>query len=221
MNLSKCAEYFTPSSDRVHIVGCGSVGSTIAENLARCGVKNITLWDFDYVESHNISNQMFRECDIGQLKCEALKDILCDINPECKDTVKVEQKGWQGKVLSGYVFLCPDSIEVRRNFCESAMSNVNIKAVFDIRTMLEGAQHYAADWRDQKSKQDLLNTMQFSHEEAAESTPVSACGVTLGVSPTVRAICSVAVANFINFQRNKGLKKFVMFNVFDMTLDAF
>ena len=47
MDLSKSYEYFQPEKDnsRLHIVGCGSVGSTLAENLARCGLTNFTLWD--------------------------------------------------------------------------------------------------------------------------------------------------------------------------------
>ena len=40
MDLSKSYDFFQPEKDnsRIHIVGCGSVGSTLAENLARCGV---------------------------------------------------------------------------------------------------------------------------------------------------------------------------------------
>ena len=62
MDLSKSYEYFQPEklTDRVHIIGCGSVGSTVAENLARSGVTKFTLWDFDVVEPHNLANQMFR-----------------------------------------------------------------------------------------------------------------------------------------------------------------
>ena len=48
------------------------------------------------------------------------------------------------------------------------MDSPYVKAVFDFRTLLEGAQHYAADWKDTKMKQDLLNSMQFSHEEAKD-----------------------------------------------------
>jgi len=73
MDLSKSYEFFKPEKDqsRIHIVGCGSVGSTVAENLARCGVTKMTLWDFDTVEPHNLANQMFREKDVGKLKVEA------------------------------------------------------------------------------------------------------------------------------------------------------
>lgn len=223
MDLSKSYEFFQPEKDdsKIHIVGCGSVGSTIAENLARCGVKNMVLWDFDTVEAHNIVNQMFRQQDVGKSKVEALKDILCDINPELSDTVELKPDGWQGKLMSGYIFLCVDNIELRKQIVEKHMDSPYVKAVFDFRTLLESAQHYAADWSDYKMKQDLLKSMQFSHEEAAAETPVSACGVTLGVATTVRLVCALGVNNYINFVKGNGIKKLVIIDGFNFMLDAF
>lgn len=224
MNLSKSYDFFSPDKDdtRIHIVGCGSVGSTLAENLARCGVKNFTLWDFDKVEQHNICNQMFTEQDVGELKVNALKRILREINPDINDSnLKLKPKGWNGETLAGYIFLCVDSIEIRKAIVEKHFSSPFVKAVFDFRTVLESAQHYAADWTDLKQKQNLLNSMQFSHEEAAEETPVSACGVTLGVATTVRLVCALGVNNYINFVKGNGLKKFIMIDGFNFILDAF
>lgn len=223
MDLSKSYEFFQPEKDnsRIHIVGCGSVGSTIAENLARCGITKFTLWDFDTVEPHNIVNQMFNQNDVGALKVEALKNMLIDINPEIKDNIEVKPDGWKGKMMSGYIFLCVDSIELRKEIVEKHMDSPYVKAVFDFRTLLEGAQHYAADWKDTKMKQDLLNSMQFSHEEAKDETPVSACGVTLGVATTVRLICALGVNNYINFVKGKGIKKLVLIDGFAFDLMAF
>lgn len=223
MDLSKSYDFFQPEKDdaRIHIVGCGSVGSTLAENLARCGVTKMTLWDFDTVETHNIVNQMFRQQDVGKLKVEALRDILMDINPEIKDNVELKPKGWEGKLMSGYIFLCVDNIELRRAIVEKHMDSPYVKAVFDFRTLLESAQHYAADWSDYKMKQDLLKSMQFSHEEAAEETPVSACGITLGVATTVRLVCALGVNNYINFVKGNGIKKLIMIDGFHFMLDAF
>ena len=223
MDLSKSYDFFQPEKDdaRIHIVGCGSVGSTLAENLARCGVTKMTLWDFDTVEAHNIVNQMFQQEDVGKLKVEALKDILMDINPEIKDNVELKPKGWEGKLMSGYIFLCVDNIELRRTIVEKHMDSPYVKAVFDFRTLLESAQHYAADWSDYKMKQDLLKSMQFSHEEAAEETPVSACGITLGVATTVRLICALGVNNYINFVKGNGIKKLMMIDGFHFMLEAF
>lgn len=223
MNLSKSYEYFQPEKvpQRLHIVGCGSVGAAVAELLARMGLKNFDLWDMDMVVPHNLANQVFRQQDVGRAKTEALLDILCEIEPEIKGAAKLHTNGWNGRRLSGFVFLCVDNIELRRRIVEQHMDNPYVTAVFDFRTLLESAQHYAADWSDRKMKEDLLASMQFSHEEAEEETPVSACGVTLGVAPTVRAVCALGVANFLNFVRGKGLKKTVLLDVFGLNLLAF
>ena len=183
----------------------------------------MTLYDFDKVESKNIVNQMFLHRQVGMPKVDALKELLSEINPDCKEEVNVQPEGWQGKLLSGYIFLCVDSIEVRRDFVEKHMQSKFVKAIFDFRTLLTSAQHYAADWSNEASKKYLLSTMQFSHEEAAEETPVSACGVTLGVAQTVRIICGFGVSNFINFVKGDGLKKFIQygFDKDNMFLDGF
>lgn len=221
MDLSKSYEYFQPEkyNSMIHIVGCGSVGSTLAENLARCGVAKMTLWDFDDVEPHNIVNQMFRQQDVGKKKVDALKDILTDINPEIE--VKLKPNGWSGQMMSGFIFLCVDSIDIRREIVELHKDSAFVKVMFDFRTTLESAQHYAADWTNVKEKENLLNSMQFTHAEAADETPVSACGVTLGVATTVRLICALGVNNYINYCKGNGLWKFVQMDGFHGILDCF
>ena len=223
MNLSKSYEFFQPEKDkrRIHIVGCGSVGSTIAENLARCGLTRFTLWDFDKVEAHNIVNQMFTEKDVGRMKVDALVDILTDINPEIKHHVKTMPNGWHGEMMSGYIFLAVDSIDIRREIVKKHYNNLNVVAMFDVRTLLESAQHYAADWSNKKQKENFLNSMNFTHEEASEETPVSACGITLGVATTVRLVSALAVNNFINFMKGNGVWKFLQIDGFHGILDAF
>ena len=223
MNLSKSYEYFQPekNKERIHIVGCGSVGSTVAENLARSGVINMTLWDFDTVEPKNLANQMFRAADVGKLKVDALTAMLTEINEDIAGAVKLQPKGWNGEQLSGFVFLCVDNIELRKQIAEKHIDNPYIKAMFDFRTRLEDAQHYAADWTDYKMKKDFLNSMNFTHDEAKEETPVSACNITLSVCPAIRIICAYGVANFMNFWNGKPIKKLILADAFNFTLDAF
>lgn len=223
MDLSKSYTYFQPEkiNSRIHIVGCGSVGATVAENLARCGITKFTLWDFDVVEPKNLANQIFRVKDIGKPKVEALKDILLDINPDIETDVKLKPKGWNGEQLNGFVFLAVDNIELRRKIVEMHFNNPYVRAMFDFRTRLEDAQHYAADWTDLDMKKAFINSMAFTHDEAAEETPVSACNVTLSVCPTVRVICALGVANFMNFWNDKPLKKLILADSFAFAIDAF
>ena len=223
LNLSKSYDFFKPEEvrERIHIIGCGSVGSAVAELLARFGLAKLTLYDFDTVEPKNLANQLFRQEHIGMAKTAALMNMLREINPEIAPAIKTEPAGYTGQKLSGYIFLCVDTIELRRGIAEANKNNPYIKAMFDFRTRLTDAQHYAADWSDMKMVGDFIRSMSFSHEEAAVETPVSACNVTLSVAPTVRMICALGVANFVNFVKGAGLKKFIQIDAFTFVLDAF
>ena len=132
-----------------------------------------------------------------------------------------ETEGWNGEILSGYVFLAVDNIELRREFCEVNKNNMSIKAVFDIRTGLTDAQHFAADWNDVDQKENLINSMQFSHEDAMEETPVSACGNTLGIVTTVRLISAIAVNNYIKFVKGEGNWTVVILDGFTGLLECY
>lgn len=221
ISLVKSIDYFDPRTcdARIHIIGCGSVGSTLAELLVRFGLTNIALYDFDKVEAKNIVNQMFFEPDIGKPKTEALRDRLIEVNNDCKDSIKLFNDGWHGQKLAGYVFLCVDSIEIRKQIVEQNMMNPNIKAMFDFRTRLTDSQHYAADWSDEKSKLSFKNSMDFSSEEARAETTMSACGIELGVATTVRLIVGAGVSNFVNFLKDKTkLKKMVLADISNLEI---
>jgi molybdopterin/thiamine biosynthesis adenylyltransferase len=223
LNLAKSYDFFKPEEvkERIHIIGCGSVGSAVAELLARFGLTKISLYDFDKVEPKNLANQMFRQEHIGMEKVSALARILCEINPQMIGAIKAAKHGYVAQKLSGYVFLCIDNIDLRREIATENKDNPYIKAMFDFRTRLTDAQHYAANWSDTKMVDDFVRSMNFTHEEAAAETPMSACNVTLSVAPTIRVICSLGVANFINFAKGAGLKKFIQIDAFGFVPDAF
>lgn len=63
------------------IVGCGSVGSLIALELARCGVGNFVLVDNDIFAYHNISRHQCGILDVGKRKVDALEERIKQINP--------------------------------------------------------------------------------------------------------------------------------------------
>lgn len=221
MNLNKHREFFDPDkfNDSIHIIGCGAVGSTIAEQLARLGIQEIHLYDFDTVSEHNITNQMFFAQQVGHEKVNAVTAILRLINPEIK--IHQHSEGWKpGMSLTGYVFLAVDNIDTRKEIVQDNLFNPNIKAMFDTRMRLTDAQAFAAKWTPE-GKKFLQDTMNFTREEAANSTPVSACGTTLSVTPTVRIICSLAVANLINTILDKPITKTILIDAFNMTIDAF
>lgn len=209
MDLNKSREYFDPAkiNDFCHIIGCGAIGSSLAELLARQGVEKFHLWDFDKVESHNLVNQMYRMSQIDTPKTEALETLIHEINP---NAMCVQHGKYTEQSLSGFVFLATDSIVSRRTVVKNNWNNPNIQLVCDFRmTLLEG-QHYAAIWDCEKNKQRLFDSMDFTDEEAKAITPVSACGFELSVAPTVRAITAFGVANFMSYVNTGDLKKLVL-----------
>lgn len=221
MNLEKSYTVFKPEEhkDRIHIVGCGSVGATVGEMLARYGLTKFSLWDFDHVESHNIANQPFTQNQIGLTKVEALSDIMLAINPEIE--FDIHPNGWDGERLDGYVFMCVDSIATRREIVTKNKLNKNMVALFDFRTGLYDAQHYAADWANSKHKENLLASMNFTDEDAKIATPVSACNTELSVCPTIRIISALGVSNFANFWNGDPLKTLVLMDSQKMTIETY
>jgi molybdopterin/thiamine biosynthesis adenylyltransferase len=66
----------------VAIIGCGGLGGHIAENLARLGVGNLRLFDFDVFEEHNLNRQNFSHFGVlGKEKALVVKEGCERINP--------------------------------------------------------------------------------------------------------------------------------------------
>lgn len=223
MNVAKFHDAFQPekATARIHIIGCGAVGSLLAETLVRMGFTNITLYDFDVVCSHNIANQLYVESDIGKRKLDALAERLLAINPDLNGNLKLKKEGYTNQNLNGYLFLCVDNIDLRRQIIEDNRLNPYIRFVTDFRMRLWDAQIFAADWSDAKAVTSLLNSMQFTHDEAKDETPVSACNLTLSVIPTVWNVVSLGVANFMNLIAYNKYKRIILNNPFESTVESY
>lgn len=70
---------------KVLVVGVGGVGGYAVEALARSGILNITIVDYDKVDITNINRQIIAlHSTIGKLKVEVFKERIKDINPNCQ-----------------------------------------------------------------------------------------------------------------------------------------
>ena len=76
----------------VIIFGVGGVGGYVAEMLARIGIENLTLVDFDTVSESNINRQIIAtNQSVGKLKVDCFKKRIFDINPNCQVDAKPEK----------------------------------------------------------------------------------------------------------------------------------
>ena len=72
-------------SAHVAVIGIGGVGSWAAEALARSGVGELTLIDFDHIAESNINRQIHALAGtLGQAKVGAMAERIAQINPRCK-----------------------------------------------------------------------------------------------------------------------------------------
>lgn len=96
------------SNARVAIAGLGGLGSNIAMMLARSGVGHLLLIDFDVVDVTNLNRQAYLIPQVGVPKPEALKELLCQVNPyldyETK-CIKVTPDN-VAELLTGYPIVC-------------------------------------------------------------------------------------------------------------------
>lgn len=74
----------------VLILGCGGVGGYVADALARSGIGQIIIVDYDVVEESNINRQIIAlSSTIGKYKVDVLEERIKDINQDCK-VIKVK-----------------------------------------------------------------------------------------------------------------------------------
>jgi hypothetical protein len=221
MNLIKHIDFFDPNevNSTVHIIGVGAIGSHLAIMLAKLGIGKFTLYDFDKVESKNVTNQAFVEADIGELKVQVIKKRILAINPQAK--VRVKTEGWNSNPLSGYVFLAVDSIELRHRIIKENKFNNNILGMFDTRMGLTEGQSFGADWTKLNHRQNLLDGTDFTDEEAKKNQPVSACNSPLSVITLVWSITSATVSNFINLIKKEKFKTVIILDIHEHEFTTF
>lgn len=99
----------------VIIFGVGGVGSFAAEAIARAGVGNMTIVDFDDVDITNINRQLpALHSTVGKYKVEVMKERILDINPDIniKAIRDVYNKDTSGKILTENYDYVVDAIDM-------------------------------------------------------------------------------------------------------------
>ena len=99
----------------VIVFGVGGVGSFAAEAIARAGVGNLTIVDFDDVDITNINRQLpALHSTVGRYKVDVMKERILDINPNIniKDIREVYNKDTSESILSEDYDYVVDAIDM-------------------------------------------------------------------------------------------------------------
>jgi molybdopterin/thiamine biosynthesis adenylyltransferase len=118
----------------VVLIGVGGIGSGVLMGLAKMGISDITVFDHDYVEPHNIPNQFYMNTDIGESKVEAAYRIAKQFSPEGIEISINKEKATPQTILpkNSLVIFATDSLAARKELFTSGFM-VNAGYLIDAR----------------------------------------------------------------------------------------
>ena len=111
----------------VVVCGLGGLGSNIAVSLARAGIGNIHLIDFDRVDVSNLNRQQYFVSQLGEYKTDALLNNLKNISPYTVITsqcVKLNEENIP-ELLAPYDIICEafDKADQKAMLVNSVLEN--------------------------------------------------------------------------------------------------
>lgn len=148
----------------ITIIGAGSIGSVTAITLAKMGLSNITVFDFDSVSEENMNCQWYRTSDIGKLKVDALRDLV-------KEMAGVEiipvPRAYETGNFKGIVISAADSMAVRKSLYAQHKHSYQTKYFIDSRMAAEYGMLYCIRPWDSVDQTTYEKTL-YSDDEAIQ-----------------------------------------------------
>ncbi len=121
-------EYNILKKSFVAICGLGGLGSNAAISLARAGVGNIKLIDYDVVEISNLNRQAYFIEHIGKYKTDALKEIIHKISPYINikiSNIYLNSENIENELKDYQVILeCFDNVQSKMMLIEEATTKL-------------------------------------------------------------------------------------------------
>lgn len=190
---------------RIAVVGCGAVGSAIALHLAKLGLTNIKLYDYDRVEPQNICNQvLYGPASVGEYKVDAARDAIDRLTGTVVHTLRgkiTAERATGGLdhfvpwVPEPVVFCCVDTMAARDYLFNTARSKLRCEYWADGRMNARDVAAYGFDPRDVRQSADYVSTL-YPDTEVDDSR--GTCGVTLSIGATAATLAAHMIWQFIN-----------------------
>ena len=124
----------------VAVFGLGGVGGHCAEALARAGVGELTLVDFDTVSTSNINRQIIAlNSTVGKKKTKLFEQRIKDISPNIKLNI-IDDFYTDSKINADYVADAIDTMRSKISLLENCITNniPVISSISDIFSCIEG-----------------------------------------------------------------------------------
>ena len=178
---------------RVDVIGAGATGSKVVLELAKLGVENIHVWDFDKVKEHNIANQAYGNEHIGLPKVVALASMVKSLTGVSIATHDERVDGSQE--LGEVAFLLTDTMASRKEIWDKGLKfKLRTKLLVETRMGPDSGRIYAFS----PNRPSEIKAWEKTLCTDAEAE-VSACGTSVSVGPTASMIASLAVWQMVRW----------------------
>lgn len=167
LNFDQQFRIFDPKCARpVTVIGVGSVGSQLVVTLAKEGCTEITVWDADEVDSHNVPMSEYRVGDVMKPKVKVLAEIV-----EAAAGIKIDprEEMYGGEPLKNSVVSCVDTMEARKLIWAQVKKNPFVDIFVDTRTAEQFIQVFAirpCDPEDVEFYEHFLYPSEDAHRAA-------------------------------------------------------
>lgn len=223
INIMRHESIFDPREHPypIHIIGAGATGSHVFAALVGLGVTNISVYDYDVVEEHNLANQIYMGADVGLPKVEACSNYYCNklgVDEPPDDMKFIEMKVTEATLSEhayfssgGIVFLLTDTMASRRTIFNSltrlhvegraaptrAMSRHAVTLFIETRMASTHGNIFTVNPFDKAARDAWLSTLVDDTDE--DTVELSPCGTALSVGPTASIIANYAVWQLLQF----------------------
>jgi len=200
LNLSRHVELFDPRTFEmpITVIGAGATGSWLVLSLARLGLTNITVYDFDIIEEHNVPNQAFGLADVGRPKVDALKELV--YNTTGIEITAINER-FTNQRVAGVVYMMVDSMTARKEIWKNSIKmKTAVQLLIEPRMGLDGGRVYNVNPMDMTHIKKYEDT--YYGDDVAE---VSACGASMTVISSALGVTSWCIRQLINFHNGEEL----------------
>jgi hypothetical protein len=166
-------DVFPPAKAKtpITLIGCGGIGSVTALCLAKIGCENITTYDDDTVETHNLPSQLFTPEQVGQLKVEALHKTVYAITDTATTRIPYQFGESEGQEVSftPIMISAVDSMDVRQSIYNILKTRFDINLYIEARMSAESMRIYAIQPTN-PDHQKFYEANLYSDSEASPET---------------------------------------------------
>ena len=150
----------------ITVIGAGAVGGWTVLSLTKMGFQNITVYDFDNVDTVNMSSQLYRFKDIGKPKVIALQEIVEEFT---KIKINAINEKYTNRILtSDIVIAAVDNMTIRKQIWDVNKGVGFIKKLIDPRMGAETALLYVMDPNDAADIKSYEKTLYADENAVSE-----------------------------------------------------